>query len=88
MNDTTAIIPTIVEIEIEGITPLIMHRFSTMCWTPIQNPDGSYPTKPAHLQMAEAAYRLPDGSYGYPAVGFKAAMINAARFFIPSNGVA
>ena len=64
MNDMT-----IVEIEIEGITPLILHTLSEKTCVR-DTPEAAF----------DRMHRLPDGTYGVPASYFKAQMIGALRF--------
>ena len=73
MNDMT-----VVEIEIEGITPLIVTNWSKRAGAMIYT-CGYEPRSPEQI-FEDALYRLPDGSYGYPAVAFKAAMVRALPF--------
>ncbi len=86
--DLTKIVPTVVQIEVEGITPLITNNFSEKIKTQIREAQGGKkaakaPKDPAALYEG-AKYLLPDGSYGFPAAGFKGACVSAGRFF---NGI-
>lgn len=84
----TKIVPTVVQIEIEGLTPLICNNFSQKMKEKMRlAQSGGKPPKepkdPAAL-FEGAKYLLPDGSYGFPAAGFKGACVSAGRFF---NGI-
>jgi hypothetical protein len=86
--DLTRIVPTVVQIEVEGITPLITNNFSEKIKTQIREAQAGKkapkaPKDPAALYEG-AKYLLPDGSYGFPAAGFKGACVSAGRFF---NGI-
>lgn len=77
----------IVEVWIEGVSPLIVHKWSEKSKALMRaKQSGSttqekLPPKVA-LEEAEAAlYRLPDGSPGFPATAFKAAAVGAVRLF-------
>lgn len=73
-------------IPIVGTAPLIVHRFDekakemmlqaqqtkTRAKKEPKNPVGDF---------ERSMYRFPDGGHGFPAVGFKAAMVDAARLF-------
>lgn len=75
-----------VQIGVKGTAPLIVNRFSekakqmmldnqtkkTRTKKEAKNPDELY---------QQSLYVLPDGGFGFPASGFKAAMVGAARFF-------
>lgn len=81
----------VLAVQIEGVTPVIPHRWSEKArrmmpgWVPM---DGSVPgprTKEGPRTPREEAeacvYRLPDGRPGIPATAFKAAIVSACRFF-------
>jgi hypothetical protein len=73
-------------IPIVGTAPLIVHRFDekakemmllaqqtkTRTKKDAKNPVGDF---------ERSMYRFPDGGHGFPAVGFKAAMVDSARLF-------
>lgn len=87
-TELTRIVPTVVQIEIEGLTPLICNNFSEKIKTQIREAQAGKkaakaPKDPAALYEG-AKYLLPDGSYGFPAAGFKGACVSAGRFF---NGI-
>lgn len=72
MNDMTVVKNIIVEIEIEGITPLIPHMplSERTCVREDTTPEAAL----------DRMYRLPDGTYGIPASFFKGQMVGALRF--------
>ena len=69
---------------VEGLTPLIMHKWSEKAkreiWQKQQKKAkvGKDPRDP-EKEMRDAIYVRHDGRYGFPAVGFKAAMVRAAK---------
>lgn len=74
-----------IQVPIIGTTPLMVHRFSEKAKkqmldamqgrkTPKQNKD-------PEAEYEAAFYRLKDGRYGFPAVGFKQATVGGARFY-------
>lgn len=79
-----------VEVPIRGTAPLIVHRFDEKAKQMMldkqqlkstsKKKEAKDPVECYELSM----YRLPDGGHGFPAVGFKAAMVDSARLF---NGV-
>jgi hypothetical protein len=81
------------ELEIEGITPYIPHRWSEK----VRQMMPGHPDKPLIAEKkgvrnpeeeAEACvYRLEDGRPGIPATAIKAAMVGACRFFDSINMV-
>jgi hypothetical protein len=75
-------------ITIKGTAPLIVHAWSSKAKQMIlDKQQGRKPAKelkdPA-TDFEESMYRLPDGSHGFPVLGFKAATVGGARYF---NGV-
>lgn len=72
-------------IPIVGTTPLIVHRFSEKAKRQmLDNMQGRKAPKEVKDPQAEyeaAMYHMQDGSYGFPAVAFKAATVGAARFY-------
>jgi hypothetical protein len=77
---------TMAKIPIEGTTPLIVNKFSEKAQQIMlakQMKDSPVPREPKNPEelFANAQHLLPDGSAGFPAVGFKAAIVDAARFF-------
>jgi hypothetical protein len=72
-------------IPIEGTTPLIVNKFSEkaqqiMLSRQMGGTLQREPKNPEQLFTA-AQHLMSDGSAGFPAVGFKAAIVDAARFF-------
>lgn len=72
-------------VPIVGTSPLIVHRFSEKAKKQmLDNMQGRKSPKTAKNPDAEyeaAFYRLADGSYGFPALAFKAATVGGARFY-------
>lgn len=72
------------EVPIVGVTPLIVHAWSEKARNMMANPETvkrkKGPRDPDG-DFQSARYVLPDGADGFPAVGFKAAMVGAARLF-------
>ena len=78
---------TEVDISIEGVTPVIPHKWSekAKAMMPGHPQRDSLKSKKEVRDPEEEAeacvYRLEDGRPGIPAVAFKAAMVGACRFF-------
>lgn len=73
------------KIPIEGTTPLIVNKFSEkaqqiMLARQMGGAIQREPKNPEEL-FANAQHLLPGGGAGFPSVGFKAAIVDAARFF-------
>ena len=75
-----------ITVPISGTSPLIVHRFDEKAkemMLQAQQTKTRAPKEPkdpaAHFERSR--YRLPDGADGFPAVGFKAAMVDSARVF-------
>lgn len=77
------------EIWVLGTAPLIMHKWSEKALRQMPgNPDASADERmkkkglrhPEEEALA-SVYTLPDGSIGFPATGFKAAIVSACRLF-------
>ena len=72
-------------IPIRGTSPLVVHRFSEKAKREmLDNAQGKKSPKQPKDPKAEyeaAFYRLKDGRYGFPALGFKSATIGGARFY-------
>lgn len=72
-----------VRIKIKGISPLIMHRFSEKARKEMLDKQmkKSTPRKPKdpEEQFEQSLYRFEDGRLGFPADGFKKAMIRGAK---------
>lgn len=75
-----------VEVPIIGTAPLIVHRFDEkakemmLAAQQTKTRARKDPKDPVGC-FERSRYRLADGSDGFPAVGFKAAMVDAARLF-------
>lgn len=75
-----------VDITVKGTAPLIVHRFDEKAKAMMLDAQTSRTRVKKEPKDPEALYRaslhvLPDGAYGFPAVGFKAAIVGAARYF-------
>lgn len=74
-----------IDVPILGTTPLIMHRFSEKAkQAMLDNMQGRKAQKKPKDPAAEfeaAFYRFADGSPGFPAIAFKAAIVEASRFY-------
>jgi len=73
-------------ITVEGTAPLIMSRFDEkarqmMLDAQMQKARIKKAPKDPEANFQRSMHRLPAGGYGFPAVGFKAATIGAARYF-------
>lgn len=76
----------VVEVDIIGETELIVHRWSDKAKQMMLDKQmGKAAVKKAHKNPEEdyqsSMYRFDDGRYGFPAVGFKAAIVGACRMF-------
>jgi hypothetical protein len=73
------------EIRIIGTAPLIVHRFDEKArGIMLDAQQGRKKAKEPRDPEAEAEralHRLPDGAYGFPATGFKAATVGGSRYF-------
>lgn len=77
---------TILEVPIEGITPLITHNWSEkskrmMLEAQTTRTRARRDARDPVADYEAAFHRLPDGRPGMPSVAFKAAMCDAARFY-------
>lgn len=89
MADTTIAIDRIgaetILVPLLGTTPLIVHRFAEKAKRQmLDNMQGRKSPKEAKDPEAEyqaSLYRINDGTYGFPVIGFKAATIGACRFY-------
>lgn len=85
----TLIIPRLtretIVVTITGETPLIVHRFSEkakrIMLEAMQGRKNPKEPKDPVAEFEAAAYRFEDGGYGFPAIGVKAAMVSAGRFY-------
>lgn len=68
-----------------GITPLIMHRWDEKAkrkmLDEMQGIKKPKEPKNPEAEYQATMYRTEDGGYGFPVVGFKAAIVSAARFY-------
>lgn len=75
----------ILEIRVEGATPLIVHKWSEKAKRiMLEAMQGTKKPKEPKDPVAEyeaTIYRLTDERYGFPAIGFKAATVSGARAF-------
>jgi len=88
-NEETAItIPKIeidvVKFKVRGITPLIVSKFSEkakqmMLDKQMKKASAGKEAKDPQKQYEESLYKFSDGRPGFPAVGFKAAMVRAGK---------
>jgi hypothetical protein len=73
---------TTVLVPIEGTSPLIVHRFSAKAkkqmLEAMQGVKRPKVAKDPVAEYEEAAYRLPDGGYGFPVLAFKKATVSGA----------
>jgi len=74
----------IVKFKIRGITPLIVSKFSEkakqmMLDKQMKKASSGKEAKDPQKQYEESLYKLVDGRTGFPAVGFKAAMVRAGK---------
>ncbi len=74
-----------IKVPVEGLTPLIVNKFSAkaqqiMLDKQMNKPVQRQPKDPEENFKA-AQHLLEDGTPGFPSVGFKAAIVDAARFF-------
>jgi hypothetical protein len=91
--DTTATIHLdaiqrgIIDIPVENISPLIVHKWSEKSKRLMREKQSGSTARPKHdpkdpIEEAESClYRLPDGRPGMPATAFKAATVGAARLY-------
>jgi hypothetical protein len=77
-----------IEIDIEGTTPLITHRMAQEVIEGIAGDQGVKKPKPKErpprdpdAEFRASTYPLPDGGFGFPAIGIKKATITAAGRF-------
>lgn len=76
-----------IEVPIIGQSPLIPHKWSEKSLALMREAQSGSKVrarrepKVPEAEAEAALYRLPDGTPGFPATGFKAAIVGAARFF-------
>lgn len=73
-----------VSIRIKGVTPLIVHKWSDkakqmMLDTQMGKAKAKRPLKDPEQDYEDSMYKTEDGSTGFPATGFKAAIVGACR---------
>lgn len=72
-------------VPILGTSPLIVHKFSEkskrQMLDAMQGRKAPKEPKDPEREFRDAAYRLDDGGYGFPAIALKSATVSAARFF-------
>ncbi len=72
-------------VRVEGTAPLLIHRFDEKAKQTMLNAmQGKKKAKEIRDPQADyerAFYRLPDGEFGFPCTAFKAATVDAARYF-------
>jgi len=73
-------------LQIKGISPLMMHAWSEKVMSGLPGGSGhkdpktgKRPARDPEKDFREAAYRHPEGGYGFPAVAFKQAAVSAIR---------
>jgi hypothetical protein len=75
----------IISVPIIGTTPLIVHRFSEKAkrkmLDAMQGRKSPKEAKDPEAEYEAAFYRFADGGYGFPAIAFKAATVEASRFY-------
>jgi hypothetical protein len=73
------------EVPIIGTSPLVVHRFSEkakrIMLDAMQGRKSPKENKDPQAEYEAAFYRFHDGGYGFPVVGFKAATVDASRFY-------
>lgn len=78
-----------INVRVVGLTPLICHRFDekakAMMLDAQQGKKKQKTSKDPEADFKRSLYEMPTGSvgggYGFPATGFKAATVDAARYF-------
>lgn len=80
-----AIAAEVLSVPIIGTSPLIVHRFSEKAkrqmLDAMQGRKSPKQPKDPEAEYEAAFYRLRDGGYGFPTIAFKAATVEAARFY-------
>jgi hypothetical protein len=82
----TRIQRALVEVPIIGTAPLIVNRFDEKAKQQMLDAQQSKTRakkapKDPQADFERSMYRFPDGGHGFPAVGFKAAMVDSARLY-------
>lgn len=76
--------PTL-SVQIEGISPLIVHRFSQKAKQQMLDKQQGRKNAKEHRdpekEFQESQYRFDDGAHGFPAVAFKSATVSGGRLY-------
>lgn len=76
---------SMIRVPVQGLTPLITNKFSAKAQQIMLDRQMGKAVqrepKDPEQNFRDAQHLLPDGSPGFPSVGFKAAIVDAARFF-------
>lgn len=76
-----------IDVPIVGVSPVIPHKWSEKALRMMREAQSGSKArakkepKEAKAEAEGSLYRLPNGQPGFPATGFKAAIVGAARFF-------
>lgn len=77
------------ELKIVGTSPLLMHKFSDSAKADMVSKQigvtREKKKRDIKTEMEEAIHRLPDGTVGFPASGFKKAMVETAPYLKSMN---
>ena len=72
-----------ISVHMKGTAPLIVHKWSEKARQQMLDQQmGKAKARRSRKTPSpiESSYRLPDESYGFPATGFKSAIVGAARY--------
>lgn len=73
------------EIPVIGLSPLLVHKFSEkarkVMLDAMQGRKTPKEPKDPEKEFEASMYRMDDGGFGFPILGFKAATVSAARFY-------
>lgn len=83
--DLPALNLQVVELRLRGISPLICHAWSDkakkqMLDKQTKRAQPGRESKDPEADYRNSLYHLPDGGYGFPAIGFKAAAVRAGTY--------
>lgn len=74
-----------IEVRVKGTAPLIVHRWSEKAKAQMlakqMGVKSEKELKNPEQDFESSMYRFDDGGHGFPAVGFKAAIVGGARYF-------